>query len=70
MRRNTEVPGDGLQALSADEPLPRPRSCGLFETWCFLLVAKASIPCQEIGSHIKKRTRVSIHVEINAFSRV
>ena len=33
------------------EPPPHARSSGLVETWSFLSVAKASIPCQEIGSH-------------------
>ena len=65
MRWNAEVPGDSLQALSADEPLdggrlplrrkpeppPHARSSDLVETWSFLSVAKARIPCQEIGSH-------------------
>lgn len=51
MRRNADVAGDGPDSLSADEPLPHARSSGLVKTWCFLSVAKASIPSQEIGSH-------------------
>ena len=51
MRRNTDVAGDGFQALSADEPPSPAMSSGMVEIWCFFLVAKANIPCQEIGSH-------------------
>ena len=72
VRRNADVAGDGLQALSADEPLdggrlllrrkpalapeplPHARFSGLVETWSFLSVAKASIPCQEIASQYKR----------------
>ena len=43
-----------LRRLSA-APAPHARSSGLVETWSFLSVAKASIPCQEIGSHYKSR---------------
>ena len=70
---NAEIPGDGFEALSADEPLESGRlalhrflaapalrkwSNVRFETWCFLSVVKASIPCQEIGSHYMHRKRV------------
>ena len=43
--------GARIFCLGPEPPPPHARSSGLVETWCFLSVAKASIPCQEIGSH-------------------
>ena len=40
-----------MSRWTAAEMPPHARSSGLVETWCFLSVAKASIPFQEIGSH-------------------
>ena len=43
--------GSGPIGSSDMGPEPHPWSCCLLDTCCFLSVDKASIPCQEIGSH-------------------
>ena len=40
-----------ISRWTAAEPPPHARSSVLVETWCFLSVAKASIPSQELESH-------------------
>ena len=54
MRRNAEVPGDGLESLSAEERLDGGslalRRKPVLAICCFLSVARASIPYQAIGS--------------------
>ena len=52
----TDAPLDGdrlaLRQFSAPPaPSAHARSSSLVDTWCFLSVDKASIPCQKIGSH-------------------
>lgn len=52
--RSGQGSGCATRTACAPEPPPHTRSCALFETCCFLSVAKASMPCQEIGPHFTR----------------